>query len=98
MPTPFGALGRVVCSNAPAVQDPDAVRHDHMFYVRKILSTLVLPPVGPVLLALFGIWLARSRPRLGAGVAAFALLGLVALSLPPVAEALVHSLETQPVI
>jgi len=69
-----------------------------MFYLKKILSALVLPPMGPILLALFGVWLARSRPRLGRGIASFALLGLVALSLPPVADALLHSLETQPVV
>src|SRR5262245_11762717 len=76
----------------------DAARRDEMLYFKKILSALVLPPTGPILLALFGVWLARSRPRLGRGVAAIALLGLAALSLPPVADALVHSLETQPVI
>jgi uncharacterized SAM-binding protein YcdF (DUF218 family) len=69
-----------------------------MFFVKKVLSALVLPPVGPILLALFGVWLARSHPRLGRGIAAFALLGLAALSLPPVADALVRSLETQPVV
>jgi len=73
-------------------------RFDLMFYLKKILSALVLPPMGPILLALFSLWLARSRPRLGGGLAAFALLGLAALSLPPVADALMHSLETQPVV
>lgn len=65
-----------------------------MFYVKKLLSALVLPPLGLILLAFFGLWLTRRHPRLGRGVAAVALLALAALSLPPVADALMHGLET----
>lgn len=69
-----------------------------MFYVKKLLSALVLPPAGPILLGLWGLWLARRHPRLGRGIAAAALLGLLALSLPPVAEALMRGLEDRPPI
>jgi uncharacterized SAM-binding protein YcdF (DUF218 family) len=69
-----------------------------MFFVKKALSALILPPAGPILVALFGLWVARRRPRLGHGITAAALLGLVALSLPPVAAALMHSLERTPPI
>lgn len=69
-----------------------------MFYVEKLLSALVLPPLGLILLAFFGLWLARRRPRLGHSIAAIALLGLAVLSLPPVADALMDSLESRPPI
>lgn len=69
-----------------------------MFYLKKLLSALVLPPLGPIVLALLGLWLARRRPRLGHALTAIALLGLVALSMPPVAIGLMRSLESQPPI
>lgn len=69
-----------------------------MFYLKKLLSALVLPPLGLILFAFFGLWLARRHPRLGRSIAAIALLGLAALSLPPVADALMHGLESRPPI
>jgi len=69
-----------------------------MFHFKKFLSTLVLPPVGLILLAFFGLWLTRRHPRIGRGIAAVALLALVALSLPPVADALMHGLQREPPI
>ena len=65
-----------------------------MFLAKKLISALVLPPTGLLLLALFGLWLARRHPRTGRGVAAFAVLALLALSMPPVADALSGSHET----
>lgn len=59
-----------------------------MFLAKKLISALVLPPTGLLLLTLFGLWLARRHPRTGRGVAAFAVLTLLALSMPPVADAL----------
>jgi uncharacterized SAM-binding protein YcdF (DUF218 family) len=67
-----------------------------MFYLKKLLSALVLPPSGLILLALFGVWLTRKHPRLGRGIAASALLMLFALSLPPVSYVLVQGLESLP--
>lgn len=64
-----------------------------MFLIKKLLSALVLPPTGLLLAALFGLWLARRHPRAGRGVALLAVGALLALSLPPVADALVRSLE-----
>ena len=34
-----------------------------MFLLKKILTALILPPTGPVLLALFGLWLSRRKNR-----------------------------------
>ena len=71
-----------------------------MFLLKKILVALVLPPTGPVLLALFGIWLSRSkRPfarNAGLTLAVVALLGLLVLALPAVSRALVAPLEPYP--
>lgn len=69
-----------------------------MFLAKKLLTALVLPPMGPILLALCGLWLARRHPRLGRGTALLALLGLTVLSLPLVADALLRSLEAYPPI
>ena len=69
-----------------------------MFYLKKLLSALVLPPFGLIIFAFVGLWLARRHPRLGRAIAAIALLALAALSLPPVADALMHGLETSPSI
>ena len=41
-----------------------------MFPLKKLLAALLLPPVGLLLLAMFGLWLARRRPRLGHGLIA----------------------------
>ena len=34
-----------------------------MFLLKKIVAALVLPPTGPVLLALCGVWLATAKSR-----------------------------------
>lgn len=74
-----------------------------MFLLKKILAALILPPAGPVLLALFGLWLARScKSRRwqygGAALAALSLLSLLLLSLPVVGNALMAPLESHPPI
>jgi len=69
-----------------------------MFYVKKLLSALVLPPFGLIVFAFLGLWLTRRHPRLGRSVTALALLALASLSLPPVADALMQSLENRPPI
>jgi uncharacterized SAM-binding protein YcdF (DUF218 family) len=72
--------------------------YEVVFYLKKLIAALVLPPTGPVLVALLGLWLARRHRRLGSGIAILMLLSLVALALPPVAEALMGTLETYPPI
>ncbi len=66
-----------------------------MFYVKKLLSALVLVPFGLILFAFFGLWLTRRHPRLGRCVTVVALLALAALSIPLVADALMQSLENR---
>ncbi len=69
-----------------------------MFLAKKLLAALVLPPTGLVLLALFGLWLARRHPRMGRGISIFALLTLLALSMPPVVDGLMSSFDVPPPI
>jgi uncharacterized SAM-binding protein YcdF (DUF218 family) len=64
-----------------------------MFLLKKILAALVLPPSGPLLLALLGFVLARRRPRLGYSVVALAVATIAILSVPWVANSLLRSLE-----
>jgi uncharacterized SAM-binding protein YcdF (DUF218 family) len=68
-----------------------------MFLLKKILTALILPPAGPVLLALFGLWLSRRKSRrwqhAGIALATFSLLGLIALSMPVVSNLLTASLQ-----
>lgn len=73
-----------------------------MFLLKKLLTALVLPPAGPLLLALLGAWWwrrARGGRRLanfGFGLLVVSLVGLLALSIPAVGQALLRQLETVP--
>jgi uncharacterized SAM-binding protein YcdF (DUF218 family) len=65
-----------------------------LFQTKKILTLLVLPPVGPALLAMLGLALLARRPRIGRLLAWTGMLLLLVLSLPLVSYALLTSLET----
>jgi uncharacterized SAM-binding protein YcdF (DUF218 family) len=73
-----------------------------MFLLKKLLTALILPPTGPLLLAFFGLWLTRSNSRRwrngGWWLATISLLGLLVLSLPIVGTALMAPLEPYPPI
>ncbi|MBI3374967.1 MAG: YdcF family protein [Betaproteobacteria bacterium] len=73
-----------------------------MFLLKKLLTALVLPPTGLLVLAFFGLWLAgrKSLPWRNAGIAlaSLSLLGLFALSLPIVGNSLLAGLESAPPI
>lgn len=73
-----------------------------MFLAKKLLVALLLPPAGPLLLALFGLWLMHSKSRRwrngGMLLVLTSLLGLLLLSLPIVGRALMASLEPYPPI
>ena len=60
------------------------------FVVRKVLAALVLPPTGPLLLAVIGLFLLRDRPRLGRAFIWLGVAGLLLLSLPVVSHALLR--------
>lgn len=73
-----------------------------MFLLKKLLVALILPPTGPILLALFGLWLTRMESRRwrhgGLWLAILSLAGLLVLSLPIVGKALMVPLEPYPAI
>lgn len=74
-----------------------------MFLLKKILAALILPPAGPILLALFGLWLScscksRRWQHGGLWLATLSLFGLLLLSLPIVGKALMAPLESHPPI
>lgn len=67
-----------------------------LLFLKKLLTALLMPPFSLVWLAALGLVLGRRRPRLGRWAAGLALLVLGALSWPPVADALLGSLERHP--
>ena len=73
-----------------------------MFLLKKLLTALILPPTGPLLLALGGLWLATAQNRRwrtgGLWLASLSLLGLLVLSIPVVGRALMAPLEPHPPI
>ena len=54
--------------------------------VRKTLTALLLPPTGPLLITLFGLLLARRRPRMGHSLIAGGALSLFLLAMPVVSH------------
>ena len=64
-----------------------------MFLAKKVLAALILPPAGPLLLALGGLWLTRWRLQAGRLCAALGCAVLLVLSLPWVADRLSATIE-----
>jgi uncharacterized SAM-binding protein YcdF (DUF218 family) len=56
--------------------------------MRRLIAELVLPPAGPLILAIVGLVIARWRPRLGRAIAALGVGALFVLTLPIVAHGL----------
>ncbi|MBK7662121.1 MAG: YdcF family protein [Sterolibacteriaceae bacterium] len=67
-----------------------------LLLLKRVLAALVLPPAGPVLLALLGVMLARRLPRLGRRLFWLGMLSSLALATPFVANLLVRSLGDTP--
>ncbi|MFI4869228.1 MAG: YdcF family protein [Steroidobacterales bacterium] len=65
-------------------------------YGKTLLRNLVLPPAGPLLLAIIGALLLRRRPRLARVLLALGLGSLWLFSLPVVADALARLSEHYP--
>lgn len=62
-----------------------------LFLAKKAVAALVLPPGGLLLVALAGLVLALRRPKWGLALAGVGVLGLLALSSPPVSHALLRA-------
>ena len=67
-----------------------------MFVLKKILSALILPPLGPLLAIILGLLLWRRLPRLGRWLAWCGTLALISLSMPLVGHMLLASTEGAP--
>ena len=67
-----------------------------MFLLKKLLSALVLPPLGPLLLAAVGLLLLQRHPRLGKTLAWAGLSLALLLSLPASVDLLLAPLEDFP--
>ena len=66
---------------------------DLIFYSRKVLQTLVLPPLGPLLVAFAGLLLLRRSPRLGRALAWLGFTALLLLSMRIVSSGLLAALD-----
>jgi uncharacterized SAM-binding protein YcdF (DUF218 family) len=69
-----------------------------MFELKKLLTPLVLPPMGPMLLAAGGLLLAGRRSRAGRLLAGVAVLALMLMSIPELSSMAMRSLEIYPVV
>ena len=69
-----------------------------MFFLKKLLAAVALPPFSLILIAIAGVLLSRRHPRFGRALALLALAPLLLLSLPLVSIPLVRSLESYPPI
>ena len=58
-------------------------------WIKAVLKVLVLPPTGPLLVAVLGLGVSRRLPRAGRVLAVAGVVGLLALSMPAVAEFLI---------
>lgn len=67
---------------------------DPVIVVKRLLAALVLLPIAPLLVALLGQLLRRSRPRFGGFLAIVGLLAAIATSTPIVARALIGWVES----
>ncbi|HSQ80037.1 MAG TPA: YdcF family protein [Casimicrobiaceae bacterium] len=65
-------------------------------WIKALVKVLVLPPIGPLLLALAGLVVAIRRPRLGRWIAFAGIALLLLLAMPAVAGFLVRCLDTTP--
>lgn len=67
-------------------------------WVKAVVKALVLPPTGPLLVALVGIMMLARHPRLGRTLALAGVAVLLALSIPVVATALLRQVDDNPPI
>lgn len=67
-----------------------------MFFLKKLITALLMPPIGPLLMVVLGLALIARRPRSGRALAALGIALLVLLSLPWTADRLHRTLETSP--
>lgn len=64
-----------------------------LFFTKKILTALVLPPTGPLIVAFIGLALLKTRPKLGRALAWLGFATLLILSLPLVSDRLLRAVN-----
>ena len=69
-----------------------------LFLAKKLIAALVLPPTGPLLVALVGLALLAFKPKSGAVLAWIGVLSLLAFSLPSVSHALLRAMDRHPAL
>lgn len=69
-----------------------------MFILKKLLTSLILPPNSLLFVALASLWLSRHKPRLGKALCAGSLLLLLLLNISWTGIQLQQTLEIYPVI
>jgi uncharacterized SAM-binding protein YcdF (DUF218 family) len=57
-----------------------------LLHLKSLVRDLLLPPAGPLLLGLVGLWLWSRRPRLARALIALCVASLWLLSTPLIAE------------
>lgn len=67
-----------------------------LFLAKKLLTAVVLPPTGPLLVALLGLAFLQRWPRVGRVLAWLGVLAIAALSVPIVSHLLLRSLADDP--
>lgn len=67
-----------------------------LIHLKTLARTLILPPAGPLILAIIGLLLMRKRPKLGRALAVIGVVSLLLCSMPIVGEALKHLAERYP--
>ena len=67
-----------------------------LLLLKTLLRELILPPAGPLILALLGLLLLKVRPRLGRACLIAGLASLWLLSTPVVSDALTGLVELYP--
>lgn len=92
-PDLVGTLARIARSRSPR----NRLRMD-LFGIRKALTALVLPPTGPLLLAVAGLALRQTRQKLGRALTWAGVLVLLLLSLPFVSYALQRVVASSPAL
>ena len=69
-----------------------------LFLAKKLLAGLVLPPTGPLLVALVGLTLLGFKRKWGAAFAWVGVVSLLAFSLPSVSHALLRAMDRHPAL
>lgn len=69
-----------------------------MFFLKKFILSVVLPPLGPIILVVVGLSLARYRRKFGMVLVGASLIGLLILSTPWMAGLLIGGLQRFPPI